>query len=94
MRAQFGREMRQYVMASGAGEGEDAFALSFFVTAAMTYLAMRADHVPHYYGLRLDRDEDWQKVERMLQLVATRVLQPERAVSASRSADAPPLPRP
>jgi AcrR family transcriptional regulator len=94
MRAQFGREMRQYVMASGAGEGEDAFALSFFVTAAMTYLAMRADHVPHYYGLRLDRDEDWQKVERMLQLVATRVLQPEGAVSASRSADAPPLPRP
>lgn len=94
MRAQFGREMRQYVMASGAGEGEDAFALSFFVTAAMTYLAMRADHVPHYYGLRLDRDEDWQKVERMLQLVATRVLPPEGAVSASRSADAPPRPRP
>ncbi len=90
MRAQFGREMRQFVMASGAAEGEDAFALSFFVTAAMTYLSMRADHVPHYYGLRLDREEDWPKVERMLRLVAERVLQPEGAVSASPSADAPP----
>lgn len=94
MRSQFGREMRQFVMASGAAEGEDAFALSFFVTAAMTYLAMRADHVPHYYGLRLDREEDWPKVERMLRLVAERVLKPGGPVSASPSADEPPRPQP
>lgn len=94
MRAQFGREMRQFVMASGAAKGEDAFALSFFVTAAMTYLAMRADHVPHYYGLKLDRDEDWPKIERMLRLVAERVLQPGGGLSASPSADEPPRPQP
>ena len=88
MRAQFGREMRQFVMASGAGEGEDAFALSFFVTAAMTYLAMRADAVPHYYGLKLDREEDWKRVEKMLTLVAERVL------NASPPGDAPPPRRP
>jgi hypothetical protein len=35
---------------------------------------MRADAVPHYYGLKLDREEDWKRVEKMLTLVAERVL--------------------
>ena len=74
MRIQFGREMREFVMAGGAGDGEDAYALSFFVTAAMTYLALRADTVPDYYGMRLDRDADWERIERMLEMIASRVL--------------------
>jgi len=74
MRTQFGREMRGFVTASGAMEGEDAFALSFFVTAAMTYLALRAESVPEYYGLRLDRDADWQRVEDMLRRMVAKVL--------------------
>jgi AcrR family transcriptional regulator len=77
MRARFGREMRGYVLASGATESEDAFAVSFFVTAALTYLAMRADHVPDYYGLKLDRAEDWQRVEKMLRRIVGRVLASE-----------------
>jgi len=74
MRARFGREMRSFVTAAGAPDGEDAFALSFFVTAAMTYLALRADAVPDYYGLRLDRDADWTRIEQMLERLTTRVL--------------------
>jgi AcrR family transcriptional regulator len=79
MRARFGREMRQFVFATGASDSEDAFALSFFVTAALSYLAMRSASVPDYYGLKLDRDADWQRIENMLRLIATRVLdQPQR----------------
>ncbi|MFO1428268.1 MAG: hypothetical protein U1F11_15125, partial [Steroidobacteraceae bacterium] len=68
--------------------GEDAYALSFFVTAALTYLALRSEKVPDYYGLRLDRDADWERIRHMLQLVASRVL------SASPSGAAPPPPPP
>jgi AcrR family transcriptional regulator len=74
MRAKFGREMREFVMASGATDNDRAFALSFFVTAALTYLAMRADSVPDYYGLKLDRDSDWQRIEKMLADLAERAL--------------------
>ena len=74
MRAKFGREMREFVMASGATDNDRAFALSFFVTAALTYLAMRADSVPDYYGLKLDRDSDWQRIEKMLTDLAGRAL--------------------
>lgn len=79
MRQQFGREMREFVMASGATESEDAYALSFFLTAAMTYLTMRADTQPDYYGLRLDRPQDWQRIEAMLRRIAAQVLGPANA---------------
>lgn len=106
MRARFGREMRAFISAGGALEGEDAFALSFFVTAAVTYLALRADAVPDYYGLKLDREESWQRIEQLLERIASRVLDappsaagavapgqpPAGAVSAS-SAPASPPPR-
>lgn len=94
MRQQFGREMREFVMASGAAEGEDAYALSFFVTAAMTYLAMRAENVPEYYGLRLDRPEDWRRVETMLRRIAGQVLTGGTAATSSPSGVAPPRQRP
>lgn len=86
MRARFGREMRSFVTAAGAPEGEDAFALSFFVTAAMTYLALRADSVPDYYGLRLDRDADWARIESMLERLTTRVLGNEACAGAAAGA--------
>jgi AcrR family transcriptional regulator len=89
MRARFGREMRGFVTAAGAPEDEDAFALSFFVTAAMTYLALRADAVPDYYGLRLDRDADWDQVARMLERVTARVLGPAARADGEVSASAP-----
>ncbi len=95
MRQQFGREMREFVMASGATEGENAYALSFFITAAMTYLAMRADTQPEYYGLHLNRPADWQRVEAMLSRVAGLVLgEPQTAATSSRSGGAPPRRRP
>ncbi len=74
MRAKFGRDMREFVMASGATDNDKAFALSFFMTAALTYLAMRADSVPEYYGLKLDRDSDWRRIETMLAELAARAL--------------------
>jgi AcrR family transcriptional regulator len=83
MRARFGRELRGFVTASGAPEDEDAFALSFFVTAAMTYLALRADAVPDYYGLKLDREADWERIEQMLERLATRMLAPAAAAAAA-----------
>lgn len=85
MRARFGREMRGFFTAAGAPEGEDAFALSFLVTAAMTYLALRADAVPDYYGLKLDREESWQRIESMLERVASRVLADEGEAAAPRT---------
>ena len=93
MRQQFGREMREFVMASGATEGENAFALSFFITAAMTYLALRADTQPEYYGLHLDRPQDWQRVESMLlrlaeQLLGDTVVYGGAGANANISADA------
>jgi AcrR family transcriptional regulator len=108
MRARFGRQMRGFVTAAGAPEGEDAFALSFFVTAAMTYLALRADAVPDYYGLKLDRDADWERIEQMLERLTARVLgaqpQPDAragdtapadaAISASAPVSPPPRRRP
>ncbi len=93
MRARFGREMRDFVTAAGAPEGEDAFALSFFVTAAMTYLALRADAVPDYYGLKLDREADWDRIEQMLERLTARVLGPagprDPVVSVSAPASPP-----
>lgn len=86
MRARFGREMRGFVSAGGAPEGEDVFAFSFFVTAAMTYLALRAEAVPDYYGMRLDRDETWQRIEQMLEKLADRVLGPASAGPAESTA--------
>lgn len=77
IRVRFGREMRRYAAASGAGDSNDAYALSFFVTAALTYLSMRADHVPDYYGLKLDREEDWKRVESMLRTIVGKVLPTE-----------------
>ena len=96
VRGSFGREMRTFVTAGGAPEGEDAFALSFLVTAAMTYLALRADAVPDYYGLKLDRDEAWQRIEQMLERISARVLDAPAAAAVSASAPGPasPLPRP
>lgn len=88
MRARFGREMRGFFTAGGAPEGEDAFALSFLVTAAMTYLALRADAVPDYYGLKLDREESWDRIEAMLERVAALVLAPEEAARAAAPASA------
>jgi AcrR family transcriptional regulator len=92
MRARFGREMRGFFTAAGAPEGEDAFALSFLVTAAMTYLALRADAVPDYYGLRLDREESWQRIEAMLDRVASRVLAPSAAQAATDLSPCAPAP--
>ena len=74
MRAKFGREMREFVLASGATDSQRAFELSFFVTAALTYLSMRASSVPEYYGLKLDRDSDWRRIETMLTALASRAL--------------------
>jgi AcrR family transcriptional regulator len=88
MRMRFGREMRAFVSSSGADEGAEAFALSFFVTAALTYLALRSDTVPDYYGLKLDRAADWGRIEQMLTLIAGRVL------SVSAPAEPPPPLRP
>ncbi|MCU0760221.1 MAG: TetR/AcrR family transcriptional regulator [Steroidobacteraceae bacterium] len=89
MRARFGREMRAFATAGGAPEGEDAFAFSFFVTAAMTYLALRAGAVPDYYGIKLDREESWVRIEQMLERLATRVLGPPTAAAAPAAAERP-----
>lgn len=94
MRARFGREMRGFFTAAGAPEGEDAFALSFLVTAAMTYLALRADTVPDYYGLKLDREESWQRIEAMLDRIASRVLAPDAPTDAAPALASAPGPRP
>ena len=42
----------------------------------MTYLALRADAVPDYYGLKLDREADWDRIEQMLERLTARVLGP------------------
>jgi AcrR family transcriptional regulator len=89
MRARFGREMRGFMATGGAPEGEDAFALSFFVTAAVTYLSLRADAVPDYYGMRLDREADWQRIEAMLERISARVLGDAASGSVSPAAGAP-----
>ncbi|MCP5328873.1 MAG: hypothetical protein H7A15_09495 [Sinobacteraceae bacterium] len=108
LRARFGREMRELAAGAGAIESEDIYAFSFFSTAAMTYLALRAEAVPDYYGLKLDREESWQRIEQMLERLAARLFEPveaggdaaaspgKRAVSATASEveTAPASPRP
>lgn len=108
LRARFGREMRELAAGAGAVESEDAYAFSFFATAAMTYLALRAEAVPDYYGLKLDREESWQRIEQMLERLAAHLFEPveaggdaaaspgERAVSATaiEVETAPASPRP
>ena len=56
----------------------------------MTYLALRADAVPDYYGMKLDREESWQRIEQMLERIAARVLGPEPAGAGAGGAGAPP----
>lgn len=79
LRARFGREMRELAAGAGAIDSEDVYAFSFIATAAMTYLALRAEAVPDYYGLKLDREESWQRIEQMLERLAARLLEPVEA---------------
>ncbi|MBK6598023.1 MAG: TetR/AcrR family transcriptional regulator [Proteobacteria bacterium] len=53
---------------------EEIVALQPLLYAAVCYLALRSRTAPRYFGLRLDREADWRRVEAMLEIVIGRVV--------------------
>lgn len=54
---------------------EEIIALQRLLYAAVCYLALRSRTSPRYFGLRLDREADWRRIEAMLALVISRVVE-------------------
>ena len=53
---------------------EEIIALQRLLYAAVCYLALRSRTSPRYFGLRLDREADWRRIEAMMSLVISRVV--------------------
>lgn len=71
-------------------EREEVVALQFLLYAAICYLCLRSRTAPRYFGLRLDRDVDWRRIEAMIAMVIGRVVNGRsRGRRASRRRQAP-----
>lgn len=53
---------------------EEIIALQRLLYAAVCYLALRSRTAPRYFGLRLDREADWRRIEAMIEVVIGRVV--------------------
>jgi AcrR family transcriptional regulator len=69
---------------------EEIIALQRLLYAAVCYLALRSRTSPRYFGLRLDREADWRRIEAMIEIVISRVVEGK---APARTAPATPAPR-
>jgi hypothetical protein len=74
VRTKYGRDLTRYFSRPDEYASREVIALQVILYAAVTYLALRSRTSPRYFGLRLDRDEDWREVGAMMRLVIDRVL--------------------
>lgn len=94
VREQHGRSLVRLFSRPEEYEREEIVALQRLLYAAVCYLALRSRTAPRYFGLRLDRDSDWRRIEAMLDLVISRVVgepaAPRRGRGRKRRRPAPP----
>ena len=64
----------------------EVIALQCLMYAAICYLALRSRAAPRYFGLQLDRESDWRRIEAMLGLVIGRVVGGPRRGQSKRPA--------
>jgi AcrR family transcriptional regulator len=74
LRDRMGTQLRTYFPSSVDTESEDAIAVSVVMVAALNYLMLRAASGQAYYGMRLDRADDWAKVQAMMERIVNRML--------------------
>ena len=74
VREQHGRSLVRLFSRPEEYDREEIIALQRLLYAAVCYLALRSRTAPRYFGLRLDRDSDWRRIEAMLDLVISRVV--------------------
>ncbi len=80
VRMAHGRSLVRFFSRPEEYEREEVVALQFLLYAAVCYLCLRSRAAPRYFGLRLDREADWRRIDAMLDLVIGRVVDgpPER----------------
>lgn len=74
VRTAHGRDLVRLFSRPEEYERPEVVALQFLLYAAVCYLALRSRSAPRYFGLRLDREADWKRIEAMLALVVGRVV--------------------
>lgn len=74
VRTQHGRHLVRLFSRPEEYDREEVVALQFLLNAAVCYLALRSRTAPRYFGLRLDRETGWKRIEAMLELVIGRVV--------------------
>ncbi len=74
LRERMGAQLRSYFPSAGETGSEDAAAVSVVMVAALNYLLLRAASGQAYFGMRLDRTEDWDKVQAMIERIVNRTL--------------------
>ena len=74
VRTRFGRDLQKYFTRPDEYSREGTIALLVILNAAVTYLALRAHSAPRYFWYQLDRDEDWNDINEMIELIVERVM--------------------
>jgi AcrR family transcriptional regulator len=74
LRDRMGIQLRTYFPSAVDTDSEDAIAVSVVMVAALNYMMLRAESGQAYYGMRLERPEEWAKVQAMMERIVKRML--------------------
>lgn len=74
LRDRMGTQLRNFFPSESDTDSDDAIAVSVVMVAALNYLLLRAASGQAYYGMRLERPEDWARVEAMMARIVRRML--------------------
>ena len=74
LRDRMGTQLRSYFPSASETESADAIAVSVVMVAALNYLLLRAASGQAYYGMHLERPEEWAKVQTMMERIVRRML--------------------
>jgi AcrR family transcriptional regulator len=69
-----GKELYQSLQLSGVEIGEDVVDIALIFTIVANYLCMRAHTSPKAFGMDLNDDASWQRIQRILDTVIARFL--------------------
>ncbi len=74
VRAAHGRSLVRLFSRPEEYDREEVVALQLLLYAAVCYLCLRSRTAPRYFGLRLDLEADWRRIDAMMDLVIRRVV--------------------